>query len=62
VQLLAENGYLEGPAEKRLRTLARPRNAVVHGDPSTSIMREQVGDVLTQIKLVEAKLDKESAA
>ena len=63
VQLLAENGYLEGPAEKRLQALAKLRNAAVHGDPSTSVITQgQVDEVLTQTKLVETRLASESTS
>jgi hypothetical protein len=61
VQLLAENGYLEGPAEKKLQALAKLRNAAVPGDP-TSITQEQVVDLLSQTKLIKERLVKESAS
>ena len=62
VQLLAENGYLEGPMEKKLLALARLRNAAVHGDPLTRITQEQVDDVLTQTRLVKERLVQEIAS
>jgi len=62
VQLLAEDGYLEEPAEKKLQALAKLRNAIVHGDQSASITQEQVDDLLAQAKLVKERLVKESAA
>jgi len=52
IQTLAEEGYIENEAADRLREMAKLRNAVVHGDFSVDVPKEQVEDLLSQLQAI----------
>jgi hypothetical protein len=52
VQTLAAHGYLEQEDADRLRTLAIPRNAAVHGDLSLSLPSGQVVWIMEQARRI----------
>lgn len=52
IQRLAEEGYLENEAADRLRQMVKLRNAVIHGDLSVDVPREQLKDLLEQLQAI----------
>jgi hypothetical protein len=56
IQTLAEEGYVENEAADRLREMAKPRNAVVHGDFSVDVPTEQVEDLLGQLQAIASNI------